>query len=113
MGTIITNTFLFSLGNVIQLQEQLLREANRSRRISSEFLESFATLVGADWPSLAFALSLTRDEVEEMKTKWEELALKEHAQRMLEKWSTREDATYGQLCTTLTAIPLLQYCKEQ
>ncbi len=106
--------FYLLLGVHIRLQEKLLNKANQPCRPDQEFLGSFAAVVGADWSSLAVSLSLGRSVIEEVKRVGEEgLSPRDHAHRMLKMWAAREDATYGQLCTALKAIPLFQYSKEQ
>ena len=70
------------------------------------FLESFAGVVGSKWPSLAASLSLSGDEMEEVRM--EEGSPQDRALQMLKKWCSREDATYGQLCQALKTISLFQ-----
>ena len=64
------------------------------------------------WPSLAASLSLTEDEIEEVRKEWfsqpdqstqegEELPPQGYALLMLKKWASRKDATYGRLHQTL------------
>ena len=68
------------------------------------FLESLAGVVGSKWPSLAASLSLSGDEMEEVRR--EEGSHQDLALQMLKKWYSREDATYGQLCQALKTISL-------
>ena len=82
-----------------------------------EFMEAFAGVVGSKWPSLAASLSLTEDEIEEVRKVWfsqpdqsaqegvkvEELPPQGYALLMLKKWASRKDATYGQLQQTLNS----------
>ena len=70
------------------------------------FLESLAGVVGPKWPSLAASLSLSGDEMEEVRR--EEGSHQDRALQMLKKWCSREDATYGQLCQALKTISLFQ-----
>ena len=70
------------------------------------FLESFAGVVVSKWPSLAAFLSLSGDEIEEVRR--EEGSHQDLALQMLKKWCSREDATYGQLCQALKTISLFQ-----
>ena len=84
-------------------------EANQSCRPDPEFLESFADVVGADWSSLAVSLSLEGSVMEEVRRGQGEGPPRDHAHRLLKGWASQEDATYGQLCTALKAIPLFQY----
>ena len=76
----------------------------------TKFLEYFSVLVGSNWPSLAVSLSLSENEIQEVKEKGEGLSQLEHALQMLKQWVSREDATYGQLCQSLKAISLFQHC---
>ena len=103
--------FLIFLGQHIQLQKTLLSPEQRDLKPDQQFLELFSAEVDSKWPSLASALSLTSSEVEEVK-KWKQCFHQEHALQVLKKWVEREDATYGQLCHKLTAIPLFQHCRE-
>ena len=104
---------LIFTGQHIQLQKTLLSPEQRDFKPDQQFLELFAAEVGSKWPSLASALSLTSSEVEEVK-KWKQCSHhdQEHALQVLKKWVEREDATYGQLCHKLKAIPLFQHCRE-
>ena len=102
---------LIFLGQHIQLQKTLLSPEQRDLKPDQQGLELFAAEVGSKWPSLASALSLTSSEVEEVK-KWKQCSHQEDALQVLKKWVEREDATYGQLCHKLKAIPLFQHCRE-
>ena len=99
----------FSSGPHIQLQKTLLSPEQRDLKPDQQFLELLAGEVGSKWPSLAFALSLTNNEVEDVKKKHSHL---DHALQMLQKWAEREDATYGQLSHKLKSISLFQYGNE-
>ena len=100
-------------GQHIQLQKTLLSPEQRDLKPDQQFLELFSAdhEVGSKWPSLASSLSLTSSEVEEVK-KRKQCSHQEHALQVLKKWVEREDATYGQLCLKLKAIPLFQHCRE-
>ena len=111
MNLICTHPFLLLSGQHIQLQKTLLSPEQRDLKPDQQFLELFAAEVGSKWPSLASALSLTSSEVEEVK-KCKQCSHQEHALQVLKKWVEREDATYGQLCHKLKAIPLFQHCRE-
>ena len=91
-------------GDHIQLQKKLLDPKLQTITPDVEFLELFAGVVGSKWSSLACLLSLTSEEIEEVKTEEEERAF-----LMLKKWSSKEGATYGQLCNRLKTISLFQY----
>ena len=101
----------FHSGQHIQLQKTLLSPDQRDIKPDQQFLELFAAEVGSKWPSLASALPLTSSDVEEVK-KRKQCSHQEHALQVLKKWVEREDATYGQLCHKLKAIPLFQHCRE-
>ena len=88
----------------IQLQKKLLDPRLQTITPDVEFLELLARVVGSKWSSLACLLSLTSEEIEEVKTEEEDQAL-----LMLKKWSSKEGATYGQLCNKLKTISLFQY----
>ena len=91
----------------MQLQEKLLEPQNHGLKPDVEFLCAFAGVVGSKWLSLATTLSLSESEIKEVKG--EGLFQQDHALQMLEKWASREDATYGQLCRKLKTISLFQY----
>ena len=91
-------------GDNIQLQKKLLDPKLQTITPDVEFLELFAGVVGSKWSSLACLLSLTSEEIEEVKTEEEDQAF-----LMLKKWSSKEGATYGQLCKRLKTILLFQY----
>ena len=90
----------------VGLQEKLLSSQCHDVKPDVPFLESFAGVLGSKWPSLAASLSLSGDEMEEVRM--EEGSPQEFALRMLKKWFSREDATYGQLCQALKTISLFQ-----
>lgn len=86
----------------VELQKTLLEE--EALKPDSKFLESFAVVLGAKWPSLAASLSLSDEEIEEVKKQGS--ARQNHAFQMLKRWSLRKDATYGLLCQTLKTLSL-------
>ena len=94
-------------GVAIQLQQKLLDPQNHDVTPDAEFLSAFAGVVGSKWPSLAATLSLSADEI--MEVKREETSVQDHALKMLNTWASREDATYGKLCHSLKTISLFQY----
>ena len=83
----------------MELQGKLLSPQFHGIKPDEEFLESFAGVVGTKWPALAASLSLSEEEIEEVRREEQDCAL-----RMLEKWVSREDATYQQLCEALKTI---------
>ena len=96
-----------STGDHIQLQKKLLDPMLQPITPDVEFLELFAGVVGSKWSSLACLLSLTSEEIEEVKTEEEDRAL-----LVLKKWSSKEGATYGQLCNRLKTISLFSMCRK-
>ena len=95
------------VGVDVQLQEKLLAPQNQSLQPNEEFITTFADVVVTKhlWPSLAASLSLSeRSETEEG------LSLQDHTLQTLKRWATSEDATYGQLYSTLKTITLYK-CK--
>ena len=80
-------------GDITRLQEKLLEPQYHDLKPDVEFLESFAGVVGSRWPSLAASLSLSGDAIEVKEGGYPQ----DCAFSMLMKWSSREDATYGQL----------------
>ena len=93
----------------VDLQKKLLDQQNHRLKPDAEFLQSFADVVGSKWPSLASSLSLSGDEM--VNVKEEGLSQQDCALKMLKKWSAKEEATYGQLYQVLKAIPLFQHGK--
>ena len=100
----ISTLISLSTGDHIRLQKKLLNPKLQTITPDVEFLELFAGVVGSKWSFLACLLSLTSEEIEEVKTEEEDQAL-----LMLKKWSSKEGATYGQLCNRLKTISLFQY----
>ena len=94
----------------VDLQKKLLAKQNHHLKPDEEFLQSFAGVVGSKWPSLASSLSLSGDEIANVKE--EGLTQQDCALKMLKKWSAKEDATYGQLYQVLKTIPLFQHGKQ-
>ena len=110
---IILAAYLYSPFNIaathVDLQKKLLDQQNHHLKPDEEFLQSFAKVVGSKWPSLASSLSLSGDEIANVKE--EGLTQQDCALKMLKKWSAKEDATYGQLYLILKTIPLFQHGK--
>lgn len=96
-------------GSHILLQEKLLNPENASLKPEEDFLKSFADVVGVKWASL---LSLTSDEIEEVKKKEEGFSQQDMCFHMLKKWAAKEDSTYSQLLQKLKTISLFQYAKQ-
>jgi hypothetical protein len=84
----------------------LLDPEKQSLRPDDEFLELLASVVRSECPSLASVLSLTSSEMEEVEKNKKQLSQSDLSLRMLKKWATREEATYGQLCHRLKTITL-------
>ena len=86
----------------------MLGQANKALKPDEQFLQLLSVEVRSKWPSLAVSLLLSEDEIAGLKEKvghsHQQLAFK-----MLEIWTSREEATYGQLCQTLQTITLFQY----
>ena len=100
---------LIYIAHQIDLQKKLLDQQSHHLKPDAEFLQSFAHVVESKWPSLASSLSLSGDEIADVKE--EGLTQQDCALKMLKKWSAKEDATYGQLCQVLKTIPLFQHGK--
>ena len=97
------------IGAHVDLQKKLLDQQNYHLKPGSGFLQSFIDVVGSKWPSLASSLSLSGEEIANVKE--EGLTQQDCALKMLMKWSAKEDATYGQLYQVLKTIPLFQHGK--
>ena len=93
-------------GVPIQLQRTLLDPEKQSLRPDEQFLEVLAGVVRSECPSLASILSLTSIEIEEVQQNRNQLSQLELSLQILNKWATREEATYGQLCHKLKTIAL-------
>ena len=100
---------LYIIASHIDVQKKLLDQQNHHLKPDAEFVQSFADIVESKWPSLASSLSLSGDEITNVKE--EGLSQQDCALKMLMKWSTKEDATYGRLCQVLKTIPLFQHGK--
>ena len=85
----------FTAGVNVQLQEKLLDQDNFSVAPDEEFLKLFAGVVGSQWPSLAACLPLNEEDI--MEVKKVDVSQRECAFKMLNKWVSTSDATYGQL----------------
>ena len=77
----------------------------QSLRPDEQFLELLAGVVKSECPSLVSILSLTSNEMKEVK-KNQKVSQSELSLLVLKKWATREEATYGQLCQKLKTISL-------
>ena len=92
-------------GGVLVIQEKLLESQYSEMKPDDEFLQSFARVVGNDWPHLASLLSLsTRDLMEEMKRQNKTSSV-DQALHMLQIWNSHEETTYSKLCERLRTVP--------
>jgi hypothetical protein len=96
---------LLILDVAIGLQEKLLSPQYRDLKPDVEFLESFAGVVQFQWSYLAASLSLSHDEIEEVRKK-KNLSQQDQAFKMLNVWCLRADATFDGLCRVLQTISL-------
>ena len=87
------------------MQRTLLDPEKQSLRPDEQFLELLAGVVKSECPSLVSILSLTSNEMKEVK-KNQKVSQSELSLLVLKKWATREEATYGQLCQKLKTISL-------
>ena len=62
-----------------------------------EFLRSFSKVVRGKWPYLASLLSLSSGMIQEIRTDSKGQSQSNQALLMLQKWSSIEGASYGQL----------------
>ena len=97
------------------MQECLLEKSDDKPQ--DHFLRQFSDIVGSNWSILPTVLSLSADVIKEMLPLTEEGESmvvdtppqnSDRALQMLEKWSSRDDATYGQLCQRLKTIKLFK-----
>ena len=95
-------------GEVISIQEKLIDPQYSSHEPEDDFLQTFAVIVGSEWPHLASLLSIsTRDIMDELKGR-ERLSQTDQALYMLQKWKSKEEATYGVLCERLRTVLLIR-----
>ena len=104
----IDQSLLFCTGLHIELQEKMLNQETEAQKPDVEFLCSLSGVVGSRWPSLAVSLPLSKEEIEELKGKVG-LSQQQIALQMLRVWSSRKEATYGQLYHKLKTIALFQH----
>ena len=96
----------FTAGVHVQLQEKLLDQDNFSVKPDDEFLELFAGVVGSQWPSLAASLPLSEEEI--MEVRQGDVSQRECVFKMLHKWVSTSDATYGQLRHRLMTFSMFE-----
>ena len=90
------------------MQEKLVDQQYSNLKPEEGFLQSFAKVIGKDWPRLASLLSLsTRDIMQEVKRQGKHCPT-DQALYMLQKWKLKDEATYGQLYKSLWTVILIQ-----
>ncbi len=87
----------------VPLQEKIL-ESNSSLCPDNDFLQSFAAIIGSRWQCLASPLSLTSEDILSIRREKRGAEPTRQALVMLQKWATRETATYGQLRERLRTL---------
>ena len=98
-----TCTFYF-IDEAIEIQGKLLDPRKSHLKPDNKFLQIFARVVGNHWPHLASQLSIsTRDIMEELKRRGKSSPA-DQALYMLQKWKSREEATYDLLCERLRTV---------
>ena len=99
----------FFIGEAVEVQENLLDPLKSNLKPSDSFLQIFGKIVSINWPHLASQLSLsTTDIMKELKRIGRLSAPADQALFMLQKWKTKEEATYGLLCERLRTVLLMQ-----
>ena len=88
----------------MNLQDKILSEDNSTVRPDSDFLQSFAAIVGSRWQCLASPLSLTSEDIVSIKRETRGAEPTRQALAMLQKWAASETATYGQLRERLCTL---------
>ena len=91
---------IFTLLTDVPLQDKILNEVNTHSRPDSNFLQSFAAIIGSRWQCLASPLSLTSEDIVSIKG----ADPTRQALAMLQKWAASETATYGQLRERLCTL---------
>ena len=95
---------LIFIDEAVEIQENLLDPLKSHLKPDDRSLQIFARVVGNHWPHLASQLSLsTRDIMEELKRRGRSSPA-DQALYMLQKWKSREEATYGLLCERLRTV---------
>ena len=103
---IIPWSFYF-IDEAVEIQGNLLDPLKSHLKPDDRFLQIFARVVGNHWPHLASQLSLsTRDIMEELKRR-ERSPPADQALYMLQKWKSKEEATYGLLCERLRTVSIM------
>ena len=101
------DTTFYFLDEAVEIQGNLLDPRKSHLKLDDRFLQIFARVVGNHWPHLASQLSLsTRDIMEELKRR-ERSSPADKALYMLQKWKSKEEATYGLLCERLRTVFLM------
>ena len=94
----------------ITLQEKMLSADYQDLKPEEEFLVSFAGMLGSKWASLAAALSLSEEEVEECRR--DGSCKEKQAYLALHKWALRDGATCKQLCRRLQTFEFVTFSKH-
>ena len=95
---------LHFIDEAVEIQRNLLDPLKSHLKPDDRSLQIFARVVGNHWPHLASQLSLsTRDIMEELKRR-ERSSPADQALYMLQKWKSREEATYDLLCERLRTV---------
>ena len=104
-----TKQYFFFIGEAVEVQENLLNPSKSNLKPNDSFLQVFGKIVSINWPHLASQLSLsTTDIMKELKRIGRLSAPADQALFMLQKWKTKEEATYGLLCERLRTVLLMQ-----
>ena len=99
-----TIVFYYFMMIDVLLQDIILCESNSTARPDSDFLHSFAAIIGSRWQCLASPLSLTSEDIVSIKRETRGAGPTRQALAMLQKWATSETATYGQLREKLCTL---------
>lgn len=71
-------------------------------------MSSLSSVVGSKWPSLAVSLSLSAEEIKDLKEKGARLSQEDLSFCMLTIWVAKENSTIGQLYHELKKITFFQ-----
>ncbi len=86
------------------LQEKIFCKNNSSLLPDEDFLQLFAAIIASRWQCLASPLSLTSEDIVSIKREARGAEPIRQALVMLQKWASRETATYGQLREKLRTL---------
>ena len=92
-----------NVGKEIDIKEKLFERAYIKEKPNEVFLQIFSEILDEHWPSLASLLLVSAADIKREKGN---LSSADQALCMLREWTSRENATYGQLLKCLRTVIL-------